>query len=597
MSNQRNQFTAWAALAMVLAQPAPLALAAAQRTPPPARFARMPIKELTVFKDGHAFVAQEGVMPTDAAGNVTLDALPTPVIGTFWPYAADQHARLTAVVAGQRRVAVERTALSVRELIEANVGADAFITEHGTNRYAARIVGIPARSSEELAATSAPNSAERLPEKGNVVLLKTADGVKAVGIDRIDEVTFRDAPKTAGANEEFRNLLTLKLDWGGAKPAKSASVGMFYLQKGVRWIPSYKVTLDGRSNAVVQLQATFLNELADLDDVAVNLVIGVPTFTFKDTVDPMALQQTLAQLSQYFQNDTSLQNRPLAYNFSNAIMSQQPRMADFRAPEPGGGAAGGGLGPEIGDSTKSEDLFVFSVQHVTLKKGERLVLPVAEFTLSYRDVFTLELPFVPPPEVRGNFNTDQQRELARLFNAPKVMHKVRLANHSRYPLTTAPALILREGRVLAQGMMTYTAIGASTDLAITTAVDIQVKKSDVETRRTPNAVSENGNSYSRIDLAGKIILTNHRAKPTELEVTRCVLGTADTADHEGVVEKLNSFESGEYVGTGDYPSWWGWYGWPYWWNYFNGVGRLTWKLNLDPGQDAELGYTWHYIWR
>jgi len=66
-----------------------------------------------------------------------------------------------------------------------------------------------------------------------------------------------------------------------------------------------------------------------------------------------------------------------------------------------------------------------------------MVLPVAEFTLPYKDVFTLELPFAPPPEVRGNFGGEQQRELARLFNSPKVWHKLRLTNNSKYPLTTA----------------------------------------------------------------------------------------------------------------------------------------------------------------
>jgi len=136
-----------------------------------------------------------------------------------------------------------------------------------------------------------PNSSERLPEKGNLILLKTAEGVKAIAIDRIQEVTFPHSHKPAAASEEFRNLLHLKLDWGKTKPAKSANVGLFYLQKGVRWIPSYKIELDGKGSAAVKLQATLLNELADLEDVSVNLVIGVPTFAFKDTVDPMAIQQ------------------------------------------------------------------------------------------------------------------------------------------------------------------------------------------------------------------------------------------------------------------------------------------------------------------
>jgi len=46
-----------------------------------------------------------------------------------------------------------------------------------------------------------------------------------------------------------------------------------------------------------------------------------------------------------------------------------------------------------------------------------------------------------------------------------------------------------------------------------------------------------------------------------------------------------------------HPYWWGWYNWPYWWRHFNGVGRVTWKLTLEPTKSVELGYTWHYFWR
>ena len=585
---------------MALAQALTLAAAGVEKAAPLSTFGKLPIKELTVFKDGHAFVAHEGEMPTDEHGNVVMDYLPTPVVGTFWPYSAEKRAKLTSVVASQKRVLVERTALSVRELLEANIGAEAIIAESGTNRYAATILGVPSRSAEEQLAINPPNTGERLPEKGNLILLQTAEGVKALPIDRIQDVTFKQAHKAAAANEEFRTLLTLKLDWGNAKPAKAANVGLFYLQKGVRWIPSYKVEIDGDGKAAVKLQATLLNELADLEDVSVNLVIGVPTFAFKDTIDPIALQQSLAQLSQYFQNDTGGRNSPLAYNFSNSngIMSQQaqvPGNGEYR-PDAGLGA-GGSLGPEIGDAGKSEDLFVFTVSHVSLKRGERMVLPITEFTLPYKDVFTLELPFGPPPEVRGNLNNEQQRELARLFNAPKVMHKIRLINNSKYPLTTAPALIIRQGRVLAQGMMTYTSTGASVDLPITTALDFQVKKSEVESKRTPDAMQENGNHYSRIDLAGKITITSHRTGPSELEITRYVLGVADSAEADGKVEKLNMFENGEYLSGGDLPYWWNWYGWPYWWNYFNGIGRITWKLTVDADQSKELGYQWHYFWR
>jgi hypothetical protein len=203
-----------------------------------------------------------------------------------------------------------------------------------------------------------------------------------------------------------------------------------------------------------------------------------------------------------------------AHGFVNAIMSQGgqtfssgglARGSDsaFRGRGPAGEGSTVDLGPEVATTGKSEDMFVFSVKHVTLKKGQRMVTPVTEFTLKYKDVYALDIPFTPPAEVWRNQNHGQQAELARLFNAPKVMHKLRLANSSDYPLTTAPALILRDDRLLAQGLMTYAPPGAESDLDVTTAVDVQVKKSDSETKRMPNAETWQGNQYGRVDLQGR----------------------------------------------------------------------------------------------
>jgi hypothetical protein len=601
MITRSGSYASAALLVMVMALTAPVTWA--ERAAPLSALANMPVKEITVFKDGHAFVLHSGKMPTDEHGNVIMDYLPTPVIGTFWPYSADKHARLSAVTASSRKVLAEQTALNLRELIEANVGADVFVTEarmvEGDGkpaplRYRATILELPRQTGEELEAISPPNSGQKLPVKGDVVLLKLPEGgVKVVGLDRILDVTFMGDHKEKVAHEEFRNLLTLKLDWEG-RPQKEAEVGLLYLQRGVRWIPNYRVTIDGKGNAVVKLQATLINELADLDDVTAHLVIGVPTFAFKETVDPMSLQQTVAQLSPYFRQDAQT-----AYGFANAIMSQQPRMSEYRGnqpvTEPGRTID---LGPEVAASGKTEDLFMFDVKHVTLKKGQRMVIPITEFTLKYKDVYALDIPFSPPPEAWRNFNNNpQQTELARLFNAPKVMHKIRLTNSSQYPLTTAPALILRDDRVLAQGLMTYASVGAESDLDVTTAVDVRVKKTDNETKRVPNAVIWQGDQYGRIDLAGKITLTSFAKQPIEVEVVRNVLGNVSEADQSGQIQMVNIFEDPTFGTGGPYPYWWGWFNWPWWWNHFNGVGRVTWTVKLESGKPLDLNYTWNYYWR
>jgi hypothetical protein len=570
--------------------------ASAEPAKPFQALARMPVQEVTVFKDGHAFVLHGGRMPVDAAGNVVLDYLPCPVIGTFWPFSADKNAKLASVTAGQRKVLLDHTALNLKELIEANVGADVVVTEvpaaETSLAYNATILDLPAQSGDEQEDLSPPYSGEKLTQKGDVVLLKTGAGVKVVPLDRIQDISFVGSYRKVLPREEFRNLLTLKLDWTGRRPQQEAAVGLLYLQRGIRWIPSYKVTIDGEGKAVVSLQATLINELADLSDVTAHLVIGVPSFAFKETVDPISLQQSVAQLSQYFRQDSRT-----ASGFSNAIMTQAARASEYRAQAPGP-APSMDLGPEVTDSGSTEDLFVFTVEHVSLRKGERMVMPIREFTMKYRDVYSLEIPFAPPAEFWRSLESGRQAELARLLSTPKVMHKIRLFNRSECPLTTAPALILRDERILAQGMMTYAAPGSDADLDITAAVDIRVKKTDNETKRTPNAALWQGDHYARVDLAGTITLTSFRQTPVEVEVVRHVLGNVDSADHDAKIEMVNIFEDASFAeGPGPYPYWWGWFSWPWWWHHFNGVGRVTWTVELQPNEPLDLQYTWDYYWR
>jgi hypothetical protein len=607
--------TSLLAIALTLTLLSPLTLA--DPATPLTALAKLPVKEVTVFKDGHAFVLHSGRMPVDASGNVVLDALPSPVLGTFWPYSADKNARLVSVTASAHKVKLERTALSVRELIEANVGSAVTITETPINPgrdaqpviYSAVIDSIPTQSGEELEATTPPGTGEKLPVKGGIVMLKTATGVKAVPFERILDVTFSNDVKTKLANEEFRNLLTLGLDWANQQRQNEADVGMVYLQRGLRWIPNYKIAIDGKGQAVVRLQATLINELTDLQEVTAHLVIGVPSFAFAATQDPIALQQQAAQLSQYFANPGNIGNNiDTNYALSNAMMTQQARMGEVRygAARPQAGAPAADLGPDVASQGKAEDLFLFTVRKLSLKKGQRTVLTVAEYKVAYKDVYALDIPVAPPAEVFRQFDDARKAELARLFNSPKVMHRIRVSNTTAAPFTTAPAILVQNDRLIAQGMMTYTAPGNSVDIDMTNTVDVVVKKTDTETARVPNAQILDGTNYMRVDLSGKIALTSFAKQNIEVEVTRHIMGNLDTVDKDGKKQSLNLLEDATYAPTGGRgsasygyasPYWYHWYNWPWWWSRFNGVSRVTWTATLEPQKTTELNYTWHYYWR
>ena len=315
--------------------------------------ARLPVREVTVFKDGHAFLLREGDMPVDAEGDVVLDDLPTPVVGTFWPYQVG--GKLRGVVAGQDAVEVSRSALSIYELMKNNLGADVTVLESGDRRFDAKILDVPQ--------PPAPTD----DKSGTIVLLGTKDGVRVRSVNSIGEIIFKNPPKQVTTEQQWSDRLRLQLEGKKRPLGQSAGVGMVYLQKGIRWIPGYRLSLDGKGHAQVKLQATLANELLDLQNTDVNMVIGVPSFAFKDTVDPMSLQDTFAALSPLFEPGSRS-----ASGFSNAIMSQ--RISNgysiaTRAPDQSGDTAAMALpGGE-----KNEDFYVFTAKNLTLRKGERMV--------------------------------------------------------------------------------------------------------------------------------------------------------------------------------------------------------------------------------
>jgi len=213
--------------------------------------ASLPVREVSVVKDGLAVVVCEGTRPVEASGEVVLDGLPQPVLGTFWPYSGDEAVPVVSATAAKREATGARDAVDLLDLIEANEGARAQVTEVDGPSYAATLHGFKRACGESKGA----------------VILQTDAGYRVVAAERIRDVTFTEAPRMSVPLEETRNRLVLRLGWTGA-PAAEARVGMLYVQKGLRWIPEYRVELDGNGTAQIQLQAVLINDLIDLQAVS-----------------------------------------------------------------------------------------------------------------------------------------------------------------------------------------------------------------------------------------------------------------------------------------------------------------------------------------
>lgn len=533
----------------------------------PARLAteQLPVREVTAFKDGHAYVVREAPLPA-GTDSLVIDELPVPVLGTFWPFATGG-ASLLSARAGTETVKETKTAIDLRQVVKGNVGKDAIVVvadKDQRERIEGRIVAVPARTGLDAA-------------EGDLVLIATATGTRVVPLSLVRDIEVKGEIATVVTTEEKRQRLTLSVAGGGS----GATVGVMYVQQGFRWVPAYRVDIDGNGKASVQLEATLVNDLVDVSGITVNLVIGVPKFAFADLRDPISLQQEMAQVAA---SPAYGYNSQVSNFLSNSIRTQGLATAM-------GGAPGAPETPA--DGSAAEDLFVFTMRGVTLKKGERLVLPVASFDLKYRDVYTLLVPFAPPAEVQYGLQGQQVVELAKELAAPKVMHVLRLRNDGKTPLTTAPALVLSSGRVLAQGRMRYTPIGAESDLEINVAVDIGSKTGDTEAGRQDD-VRRNDGTYGRVDMAGMLELRNSKSEAVEVEVRRRVLGLADDVGQGGEKVQLDLVAAWNET---DRPAWWAWWNWPNWWFRRNGFAEYRWTVKLDAGATAKLECKWHYFWQ
>jgi hypothetical protein len=231
-----------------------------------------------------------------------------------------------------------------------------------------------------------------------------------------------------------------------------------------------------------------------------------------------------------------------------------------------------------------------------------MIAPVIELAAKYDDVYLWDIPFAPPAELLNNLSREERALFARSTGEAFLTHALRIANQGPAPWTTGPALVFQKGRVVAQGMMTYTSVGNSNDLEVTAAADIHTKRTDRQTEFTPDAIKLRHTAYSRIDLAGTLTLTNFRDHPVHVEVRRAVLGHVDEADQEGQTIQLNWMEDWSYrpgrTGMSVMQPFWMWrYNWPWWWGHLNGIGEVTWEFELLPGQTKELTYAWHYFWQ
>jgi hypothetical protein len=452
------------------------------------------------------------------------------------------------------------------------------------------------------------------PAGGQYVVISAGGRRVLIPVSAIQTIAGDTLATTTSTREKiFRRDKRLGFELGPDAAGRDVALTIMYFSPGLRWIPTYRLTLDGNaadaSSATIDLQAELLNELENIRKTDLDLVVGVPNFRFKNIVSPLvleaALRNALAAAAPQIMGTARDQ-------FSNALFSQRAgeyagrneRWDDQRE-----SMAGITVPPEL-EGAGEQDLFVYTAPSFTLGRGDRATVPVWHQSVAVRHLYTFDVEVVRDPNGNQRLSWEEVYRLRHGNNPPpstadgsplkflpdQVWHQLELENKSQTPWTTGPVLMLAQRKSpgdspqapgplipVSQELMTYTAIGAKALVPVTVAVDIRGQFSEQEIERVPDAIEWRGNRYPKVRARGSIELTNHRTAASSTRVRLSVGGKALNPSDAGKV-RVSGFDSRD----------WNQYDWWYW---INPHSDVEWEVELKPGEKKTLTVEYEYYVR
>src|SRR5262249_24186401 len=148
-----------------------------------------------------------------------------------------------------------------------------------------------------------------------------------------------------------------------------------------------------------------------------------------------------------------------------------------------------------------------------------------------------------------------------------VWHSIRLKNTTKFPWTSAPAMVISGVKPMSQDTLPYTPKTATTNLKITVATDIRSSHEEREVARQQNVQRRHGYEMDLVTVEGKLKLKNYKSKEARVDVKKTLRGEVEMQSDEGKSVKL-----GEAIQTD------------------NPLSRLTWQIPLKAGEERVVTY-------
>ena len=511
------------------------------------------LQQIALFKNGLGFFVSQVQIPDDT-DSFSIVPVGSASHGTFWVSYPPQ-VKLSALVATSVDSQQMTEAVTIPELLRANLGRRVRLTYNGKEMdgiikyFPDDRHPFPPRPY----APGRPESAHIRPVGSRLMLIETEAGQVAIdpySVQRIDFLT--DQANTCFVVNDKATQIKVRL----AAPAGGRKLTLSYLAKGITWAPSYMVDITNPDKARISAKAAVINEIADLDDVPIQLVTGFPNLQFSDIVSPLALKEDLAQFLQALTKGQSRRGQTVPVMAQRSMEYLRDSLSPGIMPDYGSAAAG----------KVAEDLFFYPVDKVNLKKDQVGYYPLFTETVSYEHVYRWDIPDYINEDERYIYG---QRRGQDPEPQEEVWHCLKMDNTTKVPWTTAPAEVVQDGLILGQDTLKYTPSKGQALLRITKAMSVKAQQVELETERKRGALNVYGRNYDLVSIQGTLSVKNFQPKSVTLEITKTLSGQVTSSEPEAKIEKLARGLSR-----------------------VNELSQLTWTIDLEPDQEKEITYTY-----
>jgi len=491
------------------------------------------VKRVAVFKNGYAFTYREAEAQTSNGWAYTTN-LPIGVLGTVWGYSTSPNVKVMSLLASESEKRESERVVDISELLLANEGSRIrFVDYNNSSKTYEGTYEIFSRNRN----FSFVRTAETQYQQQEIVIsLKTETGVMLFPANSLRNIEFFGQPKMEKPKVSKENRLSVKVE--GAKDGEKINLGVAALERGIRWIPSYRVEVKGTpvKEAKLELEAVMINELTDLTNSEVYFVVGVPHFLFQETMSPLSMNAGFAGVSSYFSAGAGRGRRD---SYSNAIMTQSYQ-ADGASASETVDITPTSSEEEKANTFSAEQLFLYQANQVNLKKGQRASYRLFSLTVPASEVFEWTLNDTPETQRRYAEYSNNSNSVPLMQDlSSKVWYGLKLKNQTGMPWTTAPALSFREWKPLGQDMLSFTPIGGENILRVTPATEVIGTHVLEEKSRVQQTLRYGGSNYTfdLVTVEGKIKLKNIKKEPVEVVLTRNFVGEAISAADNGKISR------------------------------------------------------------